>query len=95
MIMEDSTFELLTKMYSEMNKQFGELNNKLDKKADKSDIARFENGITPKVETLFDGYRQLTEGQQEIKSQLAELSSNVEKQDIQITVLKSGKNAAR
>jgi len=37
-IMEDKSFELLTKMYSEMTEQFKEKNGKLDKKANKSDI---------------------------------------------------------
>lgn len=73
--MEDKTFELLTKMYSEMterfsemtekfseiNKQFGEVNRKLDEKADKNDIVRLENELNPKVQALFDGYKQNTD----------------------------------
>ena len=73
--MEDKTFELLTKMYSEMterfsemtekfseiNKQFGEVNRKLDEKADKNDVVRLENELNPKVQALFDGYKQNTD----------------------------------
>ncbi len=66
--MEDKTFELLTRMYSEMtekfseiNKQFEEVNRKLDEKADKNDIIRLENEINPKVQALFDGYKQNTD----------------------------------
>lgn len=57
-IMEDKSFKLLTKMYSEMTEQFKEINRKLDEKADKSDIIRLENELNPKVQALFDGYKQ-------------------------------------
>ncbi|MCX7841593.1 MAG: hypothetical protein N2489_00775 [Clostridia bacterium] len=50
--MEDKSFELLTKMYSEMTEQFKEINKKLDEKADKKDIIRLENEINPKVQAL-------------------------------------------
>lgn len=56
--MEDKSFKLLTKMYSEMTEQFKEINRKLDEKADKSDIIRLENELNPKVQALFDGYKQ-------------------------------------
>lgn len=66
--MEDKSFELLTKMYSEiteqfseMTEQFKEINRKLDEKADKNDIIRLENELTPKVQALFDGYKQHTD----------------------------------
>ena len=59
--LEDKVFELLTKMYSEMTEQFKEINSKLDEKADKSDIVRLENELNPKVEALFDGYKQHTD----------------------------------
>lgn len=60
-LLEDKTFELLTKMYSEMKGQFEEVKSKLDEKADKSDIVRMENELNPKVEALFDGYKQHTD----------------------------------
>ena len=44
-----------------MTEQFKNINNKLDEKADKSDIVRFENDLNPKVEALFDGYKQHTD----------------------------------
>lgn len=93
--MEDKTFELLTKMYSEMTERFKELNRKLDGKADKSDIVRLENDRGQKLDSLFDGYRQLAEGQELIKSRLAAISAEVESQDVQITVLKGSKKAAK
>lgn len=59
--LEDKVFELLTKMYSEMTEQFKEIKSKLDEKADKNDIVRMENELNPKVEVLFDGYKQHTD----------------------------------
>ena len=96
--MEDKTFELLTQMYSEMNKRFSEVNKrfdgvdeKLDGKADKADIVRLENEHGKKLDALMDGYQQLAEGQEEIKSQIVELSSKVDKQELEITGLKAVK----
>jgi hypothetical protein len=37
---EDKTFELMEKMYAEINKRFDVLEEKIDKKADKTDIIR-------------------------------------------------------
>lgn len=59
--MDDKTFELLTKMYSDMTEQFKEINRKIDNKADKNDIIRLENELNPKVQALFGGYKQHTD----------------------------------
>jgi hypothetical protein len=88
---EDKTFELLTQMYSEMNKRFDEVNKKLDEKADKKDIVRLENEHGEKLDALMDGYRQLVEGQKEFKSQISEIYFKVDKQEIEITGLKAVK----
>ena len=93
--MEEKTFELMEEMYSDIKGELTDIKQILNKKADKTDIVRIENEHGKKLEALFDGYKQLTEGQEEIKSQLTELSSKVEKQDIQITVLKGSKKAAK
>ena len=91
--MEDKTFELMTRMYSE----FSEFRKETNKRFDTVDchIIRLENEHSKRLDALFDGYKQLTEGQEEIKSQLQELSSKVEKQDMQITFLKGNKKAAK
>lgn len=68
--MEDKTFELLTKMYSEMAEQFKGINKKLDEKADKSDIIRLENELAPKVQALFDGYKQHTDVLERIENEV-------------------------
>jgi len=96
---EDKTFELMTRMYNEFTSFKSDMNEfrmETNKRFDTVDghIVRLENEHGQKLDTLFDGYKQLTEGQEEIKSQLKELSSKVEKQDMQITFLKSKKKAA-
>ncbi|NLM26704.1 MAG: hypothetical protein GX211_00815 [Clostridiaceae bacterium] len=59
--MEDKTFELIEKMYADINKRFDVLEEKIDKKADKTDIIRIENVHGKKIDALFDGYKQLYE----------------------------------
>jgi predicted S18 family serine protease len=90
--MEDKTFELLTKMYNDFNQKFEEV--KSDIKKISNQVIKLENDLEPKVDALFDGYKQLAEGQKEIKSQLNTISAKVENQDLQITVLKGSKKAA-
>jgi len=92
---EDKIFELLEKMYADIKGELNDIKTELSKKADKTDIVRIENEHGKKLDVLFDGYKQLAEGQEEIKSQLAELSAKVEKQDIQITILKGNKKATK
>lgn len=69
--MEDKVFDLIEKMYAEMKQQFNEVNQKLDKKADKSDIVRLENDLVPKIEALFDGYKQNTEKLDRIENEVS------------------------
>lgn len=66
--MEDKTFELLTQMYGEMKKGFEDVKKELDKKADKSDIARLEYELKRHIDALYDGYKQNYENIQEIKA---------------------------
>jgi len=108
--MEDKTFDLLGKMYTEMNTKFGEMNTrfgemdskfdemnsrfdeiniKLDKKADKTDIVRLEDKLENKTKALFDGYTQTYEKLTDIEKKLEVISIKVEKQDIEIRVIKN------
>ncbi len=41
--MDDKVFELMEKMYADFSKRFDIIDDKLDKKADKTDIVRIEN----------------------------------------------------
>jgi len=69
--MEDKAFELLTKMYSEMTEQFKVVKSKLDEKADKSDIVRMQNELNPRVNALFDGYKQHTDILERIEKEVS------------------------
>ena len=69
--MEDKVFKLLTKMYSEMTEQFKVVKSKLDEKADKSDIVRMQNELNPRVNVLFDGYKQHTDILERIEKEVS------------------------
>lgn len=68
--MEDKSFELLTKMYSEMKEQFAAVNGRIsaidgridtlqsEVKTISNQVIRFENDLKPKVEAALDGYKQ-------------------------------------
>jgi tetrahydromethanopterin S-methyltransferase subunit G len=75
---EDKVFDLLEKMYVEMkqqfevvNKNFELVNKKLDEKVDKTDIVKIENDLVPKIEALFDGYKQNTEKLDRIEKEVS------------------------
>jgi arsenate reductase-like glutaredoxin family protein len=101
--MDDKTFDLMGKMYTEMNSKFGEMNSrfdemnsrfdeiniKLDKKADKNDIIRIEDKLENKTKALFDRYTQTYEKLTAIEKTLEHISIKVEKQDIEIRVIKN------
>lgn len=86
--MEDKAFELLTEMYAEMTEQFKKINSKLDEKSDKRDIIRLENEHGVKLDSLMDGYKQLHEGQQEIKNEIREIKETVNIHDIKLLKVK-------
>lgn len=86
--MEDKTFELMEKMYNEMRQGFAEVNKKLDERADKKDIARLESELKNDIKTLYDGYKQTYEIATETRNDVKELTKKVEKQELEITVVK-------
>ena len=88
--MEDKAFELLTKLYSEFTDFRKEVNEKLDQKADKSDIARIEHEHGSKLEAALDGYKQTYEKLETVESKLDALSEKVDRHDIKIQVIKGG-----
>jgi len=87
--MDDRTFELLEKMYVELQeiKQFQK----------KMDI-KVEQNIEPKIQALFEAkdiiYEKLDnleEEMKEVKEEVRVLSSKLEKQEVEIKVIKGGK----
>ncbi len=69
--MDEKIFEFMTKLYSEIKQQFDVVNKKLDEKSDKTDIIKLENDLVPKIEALFDGYKQNAEKLDHIEKQVS------------------------
>ncbi len=98
LFMEDKTFELIEKMYSEFvqfrqetNEQFDGINGKLngvDSRLDKVEgsIIRIENDHGRKLDVLLDGYKQNSEDIGEINHKLDRLTDSVENQEIRLQV---------
>jgi archaellum component FlaC len=82
---EDKTFELLTKMYSEFSGRFDGVENRLKKVE-----SLIENDVKKDISALYDGYKQTYEEVVDIKKTANEISSKVEKQDVEIRVIKGG-----
>lgn len=83
--MEDKTFELLTKMYGEFSGRFDGVENRLKKVE-----SLIENDVKKDISALYDGYKQTYEEVVNIKKAVNEISSKVEKQDVEIRVVKGG-----
>lgn len=61
----------------------------------KSDIAKLynklESSIEPKIEALFDGYKQTYELEKENSRKLDDIAEKVKKQEVEIKVIQGGK----
>jgi hypothetical protein len=87
--MDEKMFELMTKMYSDMQEMKTDLKvTKSDVNKIKSDIGKIcnkiENDIEPKLEALFDGYKQTFEIEKENSKKLDDISDKVSKQEVEI-----------
>ena len=101
--MEDKSFELLTKMYNDFNMHFdgienkiGSINNKIEGIENEikhvgNQVTNLEDSHGKKLDALFDGFKLLAEGQEEIKTLLVDIALKVEKQNVEITVIKGGR----
>lgn len=87
--MEDKTFELLTKMYGEFTNRFDEMGK--DIKSLKNDVISIENKLDANSKALLDGYNQTYEKLMEVDKKVDRLSEKVEKQEVEIKVIKGGK----
>lgn len=91
--MEDKTFELLTKMYGEFSNRFDGVENRLKKVE-----SLIENDVKRDISALYDGYKQTYEEvvdvkktMNEISSKVDKLSDKIDKQEVEIKVIKGGK----
>ena len=92
--MEDKVFDLLTKMYNEiqdmksdMNDMKSEIkvtNKKLDEKADKSDIIRLEHTLGNKIEALFDAIEIQIDRNTEVATNLKRVENKVDKLELKV-----------
>lgn len=89
--MEDKLFELMTKMYSDITFRLDSIDERLDGKSDKSDIARIENKLDNDAKALFDGYKQTYEKLEVVETKVDSLCMKIEKQEVELKVLKGGK----
>lgn len=87
--MEDKTFELLTKMYSEFTEFKDSTNKKLDKLHD--DVLRMEHDHGEKLQILFDGYMQHDRKLDVIEQKLDNLAEKVDRHEIKIQVIEGGR----
>ena len=75
-------FELMTKMYSEMQQMKGEIKDvKEELSTVKTEVTKtnvtIENDIKPRIEALFDGYKQNTESINQVSDKVDELQSDL------------------
>ena len=113
--MEDKTFELLTKMYSEFSGRFDGVENRLgsvenrlggvenrlggvenrlggvENRLDKVELL-IENDIKRDIRALYDGYNQTYEELAAVKKIVNDISTKVDKQEVEIRVIKGGKS---
>lgn len=88
--MDDKLFELMTKMYSEMQQGFDKVHKEL--KEVRNDMVKIEDKLETNSKTLFDGYKQNYEKLTNVEKKLEDISSKVEKQDVEIRVIKNVSN---
>ena len=102
--MEDKVFEFMEKMYADLKSDIKSVKSELQSEIQsvKSElqseiqsvgnhVIRIEQVHGSKLDALLDGYKQLSEGQQEIKNELADIREHMAHQDTEITFLKKVK----
>lgn len=94
--MDDKAFELLTKMYSEFSEFRKDITDKVENNSKGietvgNQVTRLENKLDIDVKALFDGYQQTYEKLETVESKLDTISMKLEKQDVELKVLKGGK----
>ena len=94
--MDDKAFELMSKIYGELTEFRQETNKRLDTIEDGqkklvNDVIRLENKVDNNSKALFDGYNQTYEKLVTIENKVDDMSSKLEKQEVEIKVIKGGK----
>lgn len=94
--MEQKIFELMEKMYGEMQKGFTEVNKRLGKLEEGQDklgnqVAKIENDLKPKIEVALDGYKVVYEKLENLENKVDQLAKTVEGHDVKIEAIKRAK----
>ena len=91
--MKDKTYELIEKLYMEMQKGFNETNNRID--AIEKTVIKIEHDHGEKLDILFDGQQAINEKLEEHTLRLDRIESKLGTHDIQIHVLDKTKADAK
>jgi predicted RNase H-like nuclease (RuvC/YqgF family) len=94
--MEDKIYDLLEKMHIEFSSRFDGMENRLsilEKGQQKigNDVTEFEIILKDNSKTLFDGYKQTYEKLETLEKKIDDISAKVDKQEVEIKVIKGGK----
>jgi archaellum component FlaC len=97
--LEEKMFELMEKLYGEfksldvkvesIDAKVGSIDEKV--RSLQKDVLRIENKLDTNSKALFDGYSQTYEKLTVIEAKVDDISSKVEKQDVEIRVIKGAK----
>lgn len=82
--MEEKIFELIEKMYIDMQEMKTNM-------ATKQDIARLENKMDQNDKALFDGYKVNYEKLESLEEKVDRLEKNLQSQDVEIRVIKNAR----
>ena len=92
-ITNEQLFEFMTKMYGEMQEGFREARD--ERKELKNEIKKTNTKIVhevmPKLDALFDGYKQTYEKLTVLEKKVNEIDAKVDKHDVEIRVIKEAK----
>lgn len=91
--MEDKTFELLTKMYSELSEFRAEANSKfnnIEKRLGtiEGHVLRIENKQSDDSKALYDGYNQTFENTNEIKKDIKDIKETLDVHEVKLLKVK-------
>jgi len=95
--MDDKSFELITAMYSEMQKGFKRLDDEMKQGFARNEAqirktdARIEHEVMPKMEVLFDAVKANGDRIDRVEKKVDRLTERVDSQEFDIRLIKSQK----
>ncbi len=94
--MEEKMFDLMSNIYGELSqfrnetdKRLNSLENSMNRMV--GNMVCLENKLDNNSKVLFDGYKQTYEEVKELKFEVKDLSSKLDKQEVEIKVIKGSK----